>query len=127
MIFKADRTRGKQVLTFDKGAAASSFLCHSLVRGWGFLWELIWGVNFVHAIHGVLEERLGAVDGADNPRQGQRGPTVAMVHPGPVTHTLQLALHSPAQVALSPVVQALHAARCAFLCVICWRVDQSGR
>ncbi len=59
--------------------------------------------------HGALEERLGVVDGADSSGQGWRSSTEAVVHPGPIAHTLQLALHLPSQVAVGPVVQRLHA------------------
>lgn len=54
---------------------------------------------------------MGIVDGADGSGERRRGATEALVHPGPVFHTVQLTLHLPGQVAVSTVVQALHAVR----------------
>lgn len=100
----------KRVPTFDEGAAASTFLHQTAVQGLWLLRERTRGVQFAHAVAGTLEEGLGVVDGADGPGQRWRGAAVALVHPGPVPHALQLTLHLPGQVALGPVVEALHAA-----------------
>lgn len=99
--------------TFHKRAAASLFLCQTLTRGRRLLWEWTGTVHFVHAVQGALEaQRLRVVDSTDNPWQRWRRATEALVHPGPITHAhVHLALHLPGQVALGPVVQALHAAR----------------
>lgn len=101
-----------QLPTFDKGAASCSLLPEAWVQGLRLLWcERAGGGQFAHAIDGALEGGLGIVDGADNSRQGWRGATVAPVHTGAIPQAVQFALHPPSEVALSPVVQALHARR----------------
>lgn len=87
------------------------FLHQALVSGWWFLWERTGCVQFVHAVHGALKEGLGVVDGANSSGQGRRGAAEALVHPSPVAHAVQLALHLSGEVAVGPVVQALHAVR----------------
>ena len=98
--------------TFDERAAASLFLHQTLLVGYrslGWMLERAGGVHFVHAVHGTWEVRLRVVDGADSSGQGRRRATVALVHPGTVAQVVQLALHLASQVAVGPVVQALHA------------------
>lgn len=107
--------RFKCVLAFDKTAAASSFL-QTLVFGWWVLWERYRGIQVVQAIHVPLEVGFGVEDSGD-PGEGWRGATVALVHPAPITYFVQLKVHLPSQVALSPIVQGLHGARRVFLCV----------
>lgn len=66
------------------------------------------GVQFIHTLCRALVKGLRIVDGADSSGKGWRRATVALVHPGPIAHAVQLALHLPSKVAVSPVVQALH-------------------
>lgn len=109
------------VPTFDKPAAASLFLHQALVSGGWFLWEWAKCVRFVHAVHGALVEGLWVVDGADSSGQRRRGATEALVDPGAAAPAVQLALDLPGQVAVGPVVQALHVV---FVRVTCWCLDQ---
>ena len=95
--------------TFDERAATSLFLLQFWVRGWRYLREWPQGVQFVYVVHGALEVGLGVVDGADGPGYWWKGATEALVHPGPVSQSIHLALHLPAEVAVGSVVQALHA------------------
>lgn len=94
------------------------FLLRASVSTWWLLWEWAECVHFVHAVHGALEEGLGVVDGAYSSGQRRWGGTEALVHPGPITHTVQLTLHLSGQVAACTVVQALHAVR--HLCFSVW-------
>lgn len=103
------------VPTFNKRAAASLFLHQAFLSGlWSLWWLVEWarGVQFVHTLCGALVKGLGVVDGADSSGQGWRRATVALVHPGPVAHAAHLALHLPRQVAVGPVIQALHTVLC---------------
>lgn len=104
------------VPTFDKWAAAPLLLHQAVVVRWWWWWQWWWWwrlwehpqwVQLVYVVHGALIERFRVVDGADDPGQRRRGPTEATVHPGAMTHTFQL--HLSGQVAVSAVVQALHA------------------
>lgn len=108
--------------TFDKPAAASLFLHQALVSGGWFFWEWAERVQFVHAVHGALKEGLWVVDRADNSGQRWRGAAKALVDPGAVGPAVQLALDLSGQVAVGPVVQALHAV---FVPVTCWCLDQT--
>lgn len=77
-----------------------------------------------HAVHGAVEEGLRRVHGADCPRERHGGAAVGLVHPSNTTlpQGLQLALGWVAQVALSSVVQVLHAGRCVFSQGRRWRL-----
>lgn len=98
-----------------------------MVRGWRLLWEWAEPVQFVHAVHGALVGGLGVVDGAYSSGQRWRGVAEALVYPGPIAHAVQLALHLSSQVAVGPVVQALHPGRRQRLsCMACWSLDQRG-
>lgn len=87
------------------------------------LWQGSDGLHFVNAVHGVLEERVGAVDGAHHSGDGQRGVAEALVHPATVANVILL-LHEACQVALSSVVETLHAlgVRPVFAFSSVWRV-----